>query len=125
MSHARPRSGVEIAKRLELPLETYYETLVFRSNLLGLGFTTELANVRHGMAILVYSPRYLFRVTIQTDRFGIDRLWIEAQPLDGGRLVEILREAGGLDFERVFNTIVRYESLQPLPLRPARRLRRA
>jgi hypothetical protein len=40
MSHARPRSGAEIAKRLQLPLEVYYESVVFRANLIDdAGFT--------------------------------------------------------------------------------------
>jgi len=40
MSHARSRSAVEIAKRLGLPLDLYYESVIFRANLIdGAGFT--------------------------------------------------------------------------------------
>jgi hypothetical protein len=47
----KPRSGVLIAAHLGLPVETYYSSIDFRSNLPALEFRTELANASRGVAI--------------------------------------------------------------------------
>jgi hypothetical protein len=78
----RPPSGVEIAARLNLPLNVYHESVVFRSNLIELGFTTNLADAGRSIAIVLYGKKFAYRVTIRADWHAI-----EAQPLDGGTWV--------------------------------------
>ena len=73
MSHARPRSGVAIAQQLGLPLDVYYQSVIFRANLIdGAGFTAELCGGNpSGAAFRIYGQRFLFSVHVSADSLSV------------------------------------------------------
>jgi hypothetical protein len=122
MSH-RPRSGVEIAKRLGLPLDVYYQRVIFRANLIdGAGYVTELCGGNpSGAAFRISGNQFLFGVDVSADSLSVT-----VQRLHGGPSSRIFFAPGLPDtdtFRRAYSLIVDYDRGRPLPLRKCRVLR--
>jgi hypothetical protein len=113
------RPAVEIAKCLGLPLETYYASVIFRSNLIDAGYTVELSGgLGPGVSIVVYGERFVFRVTVKSDR-----LRIQVQGLDTARSRLAFIEDGAPDFGCAFSVILRSDNHQLVGIRKSRCLR--